>query len=326
MANALLLCAFSFLLIVPWGNRVAHALLLRGIGKRIRANGPASHGIKAGTATMGGAYFVIGLTVIVVALRVAGQLVALLPLAGMLAFGLLGAFDDLRGLSDADGVGWLARKKFPVQWALAILLALAVHWVTDAQTFVLPVLGHTASIGWWVVPVAAVTIVATSNAVNITDGLDGLAAGTSAIAYAAFGWLALATNRRDLAAFCFVVVGALLAFLWYNAHPARMFMGDTGSQALGAGLALVALMSGQWLLLPIVGIVLVAETCSVALQVGYFKWTRRRYGEGRRVFRMAPFHHHYEQGGWSEEQITVRFWLVSIVAAMVGVGLATGWS
>ncbi|MBC8262693.1 MAG: phospho-N-acetylmuramoyl-pentapeptide-transferase, partial [Anaerolineales bacterium] len=123
-------------------------------------------------------------------------------------------------------------------------------------------------------------------------------------------------------AFCFTMVGAILAFLWYNAYPADLFMGDVGSEALGATLAVVALMTGQWLLLPLIGAVFVAETLSVILQVAYFKFTRIRYGQGRRIFKMTPLHHHFELLGWSETQVTQRFWLIAILAAMLGVALA----
>ena len=123
-------------------------------------------------------------------------------------------------------------------------------------------------------------------------------------------------------AFCFTIVWALMAFLWYNAHPAQMFMGDTGSLALGATLGLVAVMTGQWLLLPIIGSVFVAETLSSTIQMMYFKWTKRRYGEGRRIFKMAPLHHHFELLGWSETQIKERFWLVGVLSGMLGVALA----
>jgi phospho-N-acetylmuramoyl-pentapeptide-transferase len=125
-----------------------------------------------------------------------------------------------------------------------------------------------------------------------------------------------------LSLFCFAVVGALGAFLWYNVHPAQIFMGDVGSEALGAGLAAVAVLSGHWLLLPLVGLVFVAEAASVMIQVGYFKLTKRRYGEGRRILRMAPLHHHFELGGWSEVQVTLRFWVVAALAGLVSLAVA----
>jgi phospho-N-acetylmuramoyl-pentapeptide-transferase len=160
-------------------------------------------------------------------------------------------------------------------------------------------------------------IVGASNAVNLTDGLDGLAGLISATAFAAYGAIALLQGQVFLVRFCFTVVGAVFAFLWFNAHPAELFMGDTGSLALGATLGAVALMTGQWALLPVIAIIPVSVTVSVILQVGYFRLTK-----GRRLFKMAPLHNHFELSGWSETQIVQRFWLVGLLSAMVGVALA----
>jgi phospho-N-acetylmuramoyl-pentapeptide-transferase len=243
----------------------------------------------------------------------------------MVAYGLLGAFDDIRGLRDQEGVGWLARGKFPTQWAVALLLALCTYWLRPETTLLLPSLQYAVNMGFWVVPVYALFVVATANAVNLTDGLDGLAGGLAAIAFGAYGVLAAEAGRRALASFCFVLLGVLLAFLWFNVHPAAVFMGDTGSQALGAGIAVVALLSGHVLLLPLVGIIFVVEALSVILQVAYFKYTRRRSGEGRRIFRMAPLHHHYELGGLSEVCIVSRLWIMGLVAALLAVGWGVTW-
>jgi phospho-N-acetylmuramoyl-pentapeptide-transferase len=176
--------------------------------------------------------------------------------------------------------------------------------------------------GWIYIPIAAFIIVGSSNAVNLTDGLDGLAGSTSAVAFAAYGVIAYLQGQYPLMSFCFTMVGALFAFLWYNSHPAQLFMGDMGALALGATLAVVALMTGQWLLLPVVGLIFVAEAVSDILQIGYFKWTRRRTGQGKRVFKMAPIHYHFELLGWSETHVTQRFFLIGILAAMLGIALA----
>jgi phospho-N-acetylmuramoyl-pentapeptide-transferase len=177
-------------------------------------------------------------------------------------------------------------------------------------------------LGWVWVPLAAFVILGSANAVNLTDGLDGLAGIIVASAFAGYGVIALLQGQYYLVRFCFTVVGASFAFLWYNAHPAQMFMGDTGSLSLGATLGVVALMTGQWLLLPVVALIPVAETLSVVLQVLYFKYTKRRFGQGRRIFKMSPLHHHFELLGWSETQVVQRFWLVEILAVMAGVALA----
>jgi phospho-N-acetylmuramoyl-pentapeptide-transferase len=156
-----------------------------------------------------------------------------------------------------------------------------------------------------------------SNAVNLTDGLDGLAGLISATAFAAYGGIALLQGQIFLARFCFTIVGALFGFLWFNVHPADLFMGDTGSLALGAALAVVALMTGRWLLLPVIAIIPISEALSVMLQVAYFKLTK-----GKRLFKMAPFHHHFELLGWSETQVVQRFWLVGLLFGMLGIAMA----
>jgi phospho-N-acetylmuramoyl-pentapeptide-transferase len=167
------------------------------------------------------------------------------------------------------------------------------------------------------IPLSVVAIVGTANAVNLTDGLDSLAGSTALVAFTAYGVIAYLYEQYYLVTFCFTVAGAVAAFLWFNAHPAQVFMGDTGSLALGATLAVVALMVGQVVLLPLVGFIFVVVAISVILQVGYFKLTK-----GKRLFKMAPLHHHFELSGWSETQVTQRFWLVSVLAAMLGVALA----
>jgi phospho-N-acetylmuramoyl-pentapeptide-transferase len=173
------------------------------------------------------------------------------------------------------------------------------------------------NLGWWYVPIAAFIIVAESNAINFTDGLDGLAGLISVTIFSAYGAIALIQGQNFLAQFSFTLVGALFGFLWFNVHPAQLFMGDTGSLALGATVAVVALMTGQWAILPLVTIIPVSETLSVVIQVLYFKYTK-----GRRFFKMAPIHLHFELLGWSETQIVQRFWLIGLLAALIAVGLA----
>ncbi len=157
----------------------------------------------------------------------------------------------------------------------------------------------------------------TSNAVNLTDGLDGLAGSIATVAFVAYGIVAYLQGQIYLVLFCFTIVGTVMAFLWYNAYPAELFMGDTGALALGATLGVVALMTGQWLLLPLIGLMFVAEAFSVILQVVYFKLTG-----GKRLFKMSPLHHHFELIGWSETHVTQRFWLIGIMSAMLGIALA----
>lgn len=318
MSAALALLVAAFLATAPWGGPLVRALLRHGVGKNIRYDGPTSHQTKAGTATMGGLLFLVPTLLGGAALALWVDATLWVAVGAMLVYGALGAYDDLQGLRDRQGVGWLARFKFLWQWALAGLVGLALYLTPESRLLRLPATAQTIDLGWAIVPIAAFFVVAFGNGVNFADGLDGLAGGTSLVAFAAYAALALAAGQRGLGLFCALLVGALLAFLWHNAHPASMFMGDVGSQALGAGLAVVAVLSGQWLLLPLIGFVFVAEALSVMLQVGYFKWTKRRTGEGRRIFRMAPLHHHLEMLGWKETRITMRFWIVGAVVALLG--------
>lgn len=242
----------------------------------------------------------------------------LVPLFAMLTFGMLGAVDDWQGLfGKRKGEGMRSRTKFFVQIILSLGLALILRYGLDAPEIFLPGIPGDISLGIWYVPIATIIIAGMSNAVNFTDGLDGLAGLISATAFAAYGGLALMQGQIFLARFCFIMVGALFGFLWFNVHPAELFMGDTGSLSLGASLAVVALMTGQWIILPLIAIIPVSELLSVIIQVSYFKITK-----GRRFFKMTPIHLHFELSGWSETQIVQRFWLIGLLSAMLGIGLA----
>ena len=323
-------------------------LKAHGYGKKIRVEGPESHQVKMGTPTMGGIMIIVPVVIITFVLNLANFLSGsawgkqilsifnfaegstligksiLVPMLVMLAFGLLGMRDDLSGIrgKNGQGNGFKARFKASLQTILAIAAALALYFFLDLSSVAIPGVETKINLGLFYIPIAAFIIVGSTNAVNLTDGLDGLAGSTAAIAFAAFGLIALLQGQYPLMSFCFTVVGAIFAFLWYNSHPAELFMGDTGALALGATLAVVALMTGQWLLLPVVGLVFVAETLSDIIQVTYFKWTKKRTGEGKRVFKMAPLHHHFEILGWSETQIVWRFFLISMLAALLGIALA----
>lgn len=317
MASALLWGTLSFLLAVLSGRPLIGLLRRYGIGKTIRIDGPTTHQVKTGTPTMGGLMILVPVLVVTVLTNLVGHYSILLPLGVMVAYGLLGMFDDWRGVHDRTGYGVLARLKFPWQAFVALLAAFGLRFVLDLGGMAVPTFAQEFDIGWWYLLIAAFMIVGAANAVNLTDGLDGLAGGTSAIAYVAYGVIAYLQDQVYLVTFCFTVVGAVLAFLWYNAYPAELFMGDVGSMALGATLATVALMTEQWLLLAVVGIIFVAEALSDILQVAYFKLTG-----GKRLFKMAPIHHHFELLGWSEVQTTQRFWLIAVLAAMLGIALA----
>ncbi len=319
---SLLLGAGTFLVVAALGYRVIPWLLAHGIGKHIRTDGPESHQRKAGTATMGGVLFVIPALLAGALLAALGARAAGWASLATGAFGLLGAFDDWQGLKDRQGVGWLARHKFPWQWGIGLAVALGMYLAGDALPWHLPLTGREVDLGGWFVPAAAVFLVGFANALNFTDGLDGQAGGVGALVLSLFGGLALLAGQAALGTWTLILVGGVLGFLWHNVHPARVFMGDLGSEALGAALAALALLTGQALLLPLAGIVMVAEVLSVMIQVSYFKYTRRRYGEGRRVLRMTPLHHHFELVGWDEVQITQRFWLITAAATIVALALA----
>jgi phospho-N-acetylmuramoyl-pentapeptide-transferase len=328
MAYSLTLGTISFLLAVIWGPPLIALLRRWNIGKGIRIEGPSTHQVKKGTPTMGGLMILIPVLVITGVLNIAnwfassgsedsiiGQSI-LVPMGVMIAFGILGAVDDLMGVRVIT-TGLLARYKLLWQLIFAIVTALFLHYALDLRSIAIPGIEQKIDIGWFYIPIAVFIIVAMSNAVNLTDGLDGLAGSIAAVAFTAYGVIAFLQGQIWLVAFIFTVVGALLAFLWYNAYPADLFMGDIGSLAIGATLAVVALMTGQWLLLPVVGFVFVAEELSVVLQVAYFKLTG-----GKRLFKMSPLHHHFELLGWSETHVTQRFWLVGILSAMLGIALA----
>ncbi len=324
IAMALTLSGITFLLTVIWGAPIIRILRLLRIGKQIRIEGPRRHFIKLGTPTMGGWLVVISVLLVTGVLNLASILPELdvlgnsilLPMLTMLAFAILGALDDWRGIQGADREGIRARWKFPAQVLIALAVALVLKYGLDAPDLYVPVYLEEIELGIWYVPIAAFVIVSTTNAVNLTDGLDGLAGLIAATAFAAYGVIALLQGQVFLVRFAFTVVGALFAFLWYNAHPADLFMGDTGSLSIGATLAVVALMTGQWAILPVIAIIPVSAVLSVILQVVYFKLTK-----GRRLFKMAPIHHHFELMGWSETQVVQRFWLVALLAAMIGTGL-----
>jgi phospho-N-acetylmuramoyl-pentapeptide-transferase len=332
MDRALILASISFLLAVVWGPLLIRILRHYQVGKRIRIDGPSGHRSKMGTPTMGGLMVVVPVLLITLVLNIYNLLgrtligrSILVPLGVMVSYAFIGAMDDLAGVrGKRRGLGLTAGHK--LLWEIPLTFGIALFMLLSDMQFAgqvgVPRIVQMVNVGWIWVPIAAFIILASANAVNLTDGLDGLAGIIVASAFAAYGIIARLQGQFYLIRFCFTVVGACFAFLWYNAHPAQMFMGDTGSLALGATLGTVALMTGQWLLLPIVLLIPVAETLSVIVQVLYFKVTKRRLGQGRRLFKMAPLHHHFELLGWSETQVVQRFWLVELLAAMAGVALA----
>jgi phospho-N-acetylmuramoyl-pentapeptide-transferase len=321
---AIALSGLSFIMTAIWGEPLIRILNAWRIGKIIRQDGPDEHSAKMGTPTMGGFMILVPVTLITVlfnavsifGFNLLGRSV-LLPLLTMWAYAVLGMIDDWEGIrGPRRGLGMRAITKFTIQIVFAVGIAIALRDILDVPQLIWFTSKEVINLGAFYIPIAVFIIVGMSNAVNFTDGLDGLAGLIAATAFAAYGFVAVMEGQVYLARFCFSLVGALFGFLWFNVHPARLFMGDTGSLALGATLGVVALMTGQWLIIPLLAVIPVSEALSVVIQVLYFKATG-----GKRFFRMAPLHHHFELIGWSETQVVQRFWLVSLVFTMLGMAL-----
>ncbi len=306
---------------VPLVGAVAAALLgplviplLRRLrlGQQVRTDGPATHLVKAGTPTMGGLIILGGMAV---ALGFSGQGGPRLALALGLTcvLGVLGFADDFLKVVLKRPLGLKARHKLAVQAVAGLALGLAVAWLPDRGTAVrLPFVGHRVELGTFYAPFVALLVIGTANAVNLTDGLDGLAAGLMTLAMLAYSLLARALEHPDLLAFCLATAGACAGFLVHNRYPARVIMGDTGAMALGGALAAAAVLTRTELVLPIIGGVFVVEALSVMAQVASFRLT------GRRVLRMCPLHHHFELGGWPETRVVKAFWVAGLALAVLG--------
>ncbi|TAK11987.1 MAG: phospho-N-acetylmuramoyl-pentapeptide-transferase [Anaerolineae bacterium] len=322
---ALALAGIAFILTVIWGSPLIRILRILKMGDSIRLELPDSYQAKAGKPTMGGVMVILpvllltGLLNAVSLIGFSGQgLSVLVPLGTMVAFGALGAVDDWEKLRNrARGEGMKARYKFLLQVVLAAVVAWGLYAYLDVPHMFVPGVQREISLGWFYIFVAMFMIVGSANAVNFTDGLDGMAGLITATCFAVYGLIALIQGQVFLAQFCFTVVGALFGFLWFNVHPSMLIMGDTGAMALGSTLGVVALMSGHWILYPIIAIIPTIQTLSIVLQVSYFKLTK-----GKRIFKMSPIHLHFELSGWSETQVVQRFWLITLLAAMIGVALA----
>ena len=285
-------------------------------GQSIREEGPKSHQKKSGTPTMGGIMIILGITL--------GTLVAapwtpevLLAVFIMLGHFVLGFLDDYIKVVKKRNLGLKARQKLAGQILIAVVtMYVATQKLGIDKDIWIPGLDENVSLGALYYPLVLFVLVGTSNAVNLTDGLDGLAAGTVAIAASAFAVVSVLTGHGDLAYLCVAMAAACLAFLRFNAHPAKVFMGDTGSLALGGALAAVGILTHTEILLAVIGFVFVCEALSVIIQVISFQTT------GKRVFRMSPIHHHFELGGWSEWKVVTVFWCVGLIASVAGLSLA----
>lgn len=288
--------------------------------REVREDVPETHLAKTGTPAMGGALFVV------VTLIVALPLVLLtrgnwsLPAATLVLFAWVGLVDDY-AKATGNRAGTRARSKLAFQIAGSVLLALWALTLNRAGmlSVVLPFGGGYVYIGWYAFVIAVVLLVGVANAANLNDGMDGLCSGLTVIALAAFGVLAAHDGRTDLVVFCSALGGAVLGFLRYNAHPASIFMGDTGSQALGAVVAMIAILLKKELWLAFICLPWLVDTLSVMMQVTYFKITKRLSGEGKRIFPITPIHHAFEKAGWSEWKVCALFWTVGAISATAAV-------
>jgi phospho-N-acetylmuramoyl-pentapeptide-transferase len=358
--RAVLACATALVIGLIAGPFVIRRLTALKIGQAVRSYGPESHLIKTGTPTMGGALILIAIGISTLLWADLTNRFVWAVLLVTFGFGWIGWVDDYRKVVRRDPEGMPARQKF--FWQALIGLVASVYltfaisapatanvwplirdWVTSGFTMPLPtradlIVPFFKSVSYPLgvfgfVALTWIVIVGTSNAVNLTDGLDGLAIMPTVMVGAALGVFAYVIGRTDysryllfpyipgsgeLMVLCAALAGAGLAFLWFNAYPAQVFMGDVGALALGGMLGAIAVVVRQEIVLFIMGGVFVAETLSVMIQVTWFKYTKRKYGQGRRILRMAPLHHHFEVGGWKETQVVVRFWIISMMLVLVG--------
>jgi phospho-N-acetylmuramoyl-pentapeptide-transferase len=324
----------AFIFTFFWTPLLTNFLYKHKLGKKIRNSGNTPifselHAHKAGTPTMGGV-LIWGTTLIfavvfyliyiffpsefTASLNFLTQKETLLPLGALLASALIGLFDDwldVRAKGVFGGGGLKMRHRLLIYTLIALIGALWFYFKLDWSTIHIPFLGY-LQISWWYIPVFVLVIVATSFSVNETDGLDGLAGGSLLVAFASYGIISFVMGRYDLAVFCGVILGALLAFLWFNIPPARFYMGDTGSMSLGVTLGIIALLTNNVLILPLIGFIFVMESLSVIIQILSRKFRHKK------VFLSAPIHHHFQAQGWPESKVVMRFWLISAVMAAIG--------
>ena len=341
----------------PW---VIRRLTELKMGQAVRTDGPQTHLVKSGTPTMGGVLILIGIfTSCVLWADLTNRFIWIVMLVTF-SFGLIGWVDDYRKVAHKDPKGMASRQKFFWQTVIGLfaaiylafsvsevnnlkVLQLFIDWVQSGFSLDLPAksnlylpfvkeVSYPLGVMGFII-LSYLVIVGSSNAVNLTDGLDGLVIMPVILVGAALGAFAYVMGNAiyakyllfpfipgagELMIFCGAMGGAGLAFLWYNTHPAQVFMGDVGALALGGALGTIAVIVRQEIVLFVMGGIFVAETVSVMMQVIWFKYTKKRYGEGRRIFRMAPLHHHFELGGWRETQVVVRFWIITILLVLVG--------
>ena len=312
MIKLLYALGLSFLVVWVIGPGMIRILYRLKFGQNIRAVGPQSHYQKEGTPTMGGVMIILAILLSTLLLiQITDQILWSLFL--MLGFGLLGLLDDLIKVVASRSLGLRAWQKIAGQLVLSGLIGLYVVKNPQLMEIMIPFTNQTINFGILTIPFIMFVVVGAVNAVNLTDGLDGLAGGVTIVVSLAFALILLLQGSTDLAAFALTLTGACIGFVWFNAHPAQVFMGDTGSFALGGALVAIAIFSRTEFFLAIIGGIYVIETISDVIQISYFKLTG-----GKRVFKMAPIHHHFELSGWKEPQVVVRFMILSLIFAIIG--------
>lgn len=325
LARIFWLTALSFIIALIWTPLFTDFLYKNRLGKRIRDTGLdekeapiyySLHKTKENTPTMGGLLIWITTAVLTLLFNLSRS-GTWLPLFALVAAGIIGAIDDIaniRGIGPNRG-GLAFKYKFFLYLIIAIIGAWWFYYKLQFTTFHLPGIGD-LEIGFWYIPLFIFVLVGIAFAVNQTDGLDGLAGGTLAVAFASYAVIALVQGRIALAAFCGTIVGALMAFLWFNIYPARFFMGDTGSMALGTTLGVIAFLTNSVAVLPIIGFIFTVEAVSTIVQIISKKFFKKK------VFLSAPIHHHFEALGWPETKVTMRFWVISAAMATIGLMIA----
>lgn len=303
----------AFAVVLLLGPLIIPILKKFKFGQSIREDGPKSHLVKSGTPTMGGTIFTIAIiiTTIVVSQRISGTvIIALFTTAG---FGIIGFLDDSLKIKRKKNLGLRAYQKLAGQLILAFILVFYAYSSNSiGSTIHIPFTNHMIDFGIWYIPFMIFFVTCTTNGVNLTDGLDGLASGVTTIISVFFAVVAYSFGDHDLSIFCGALTGSLLGFLKFNSYPAEVFMGDTGSLALGGAISAIAILLKMPFIILIVGAIYAAEVVSVVLQVGSFKLT------GKRIFKMAPLHHHFEQLGWHETKIVAWFCIFTAVFCLIG--------
>jgi len=319
------------------GPKIIRILLSLQIGETINIIGPKSHHTKKGTPTMGGVIIILSIILPTILWTRLDNIYIQIMLLSTVWMGIIGFADDYLKIIKKMPKGLIARYKMAglIILGLIICLILKKSGLTNITTTSLPFVANgQIDLGFFYYILIILVVSGTSNAVNLTDGLDGLATGLVAVATLVFGMIAYISGRVDfsdylniiyipgggeLFIYCMALVGSCIGFLWYNAYPASIFMGDTGSLSLGAALGTLSILLKKEILLIIIGGVFVIETISVIIQVLYFKYTKRKFGEGRKFFKMAPLHHHYELSGWHENLVVVRFWIIGVLLALMSI-------